>query len=79
MFYHRDSLLRRLTLNLYAVGNWIGATSVPDDSLEQSEQNLEREDKAQFLAFMRKMVTWRPEDRCSAKELLTDAWLNKFE
>ena len=60
---------------LYAPGNWIGATSLPDDSLEQSELNLKGEDKAQFLRFVRKMVTWKPEDRCSAEELLDDPWL----
>ena len=60
-------------------GNWIGATSLPNDSLEQSEVNLEGEDKALFLAFVRKMVRWRPEERCSAKELLRDPWLNKLE
>ncbi|KAM5539165.1 hypothetical protein V8D89_007038 [Ganoderma adspersum] len=55
----------------------IGATSLPDDSLEQSERNLEGEDKTLFLAFMRKMVRWKPEERCSASELLGDAWINK--
>ncbi|PIL26709.1 hypothetical protein GSI_11188 [Ganoderma sinense ZZ0214-1] len=60
-------------------GNWVGATSLPDDSLEQSERNLEGEDKALFLAFVRKMVRWKPEERCSANELLDDPWLNKFE
>ncbi|PIL35319.1 hypothetical protein GSI_02044 [Ganoderma sinense ZZ0214-1] len=60
-----------------AQGNWIGASSLPDDSLEQSEWNLEGEDKDLFLAFMRKMVRWKPEERCSASELLRDAWLNK--
>ncbi|PIL32639.1 hypothetical protein GSI_05343 [Ganoderma sinense ZZ0214-1] len=57
-------------------GNWIGKASVPEDSLEQLEENLEGEDKAQFLAFVRKMVTWKPEDRCSIEELLKDPWLN---
>lgn len=38
---------------------------------------MEGEDKAQFLKFVRKMVTWKPEDRCSIEELLEDPWLNK--
>lgn len=67
------------TPRFYALGNWIGETSIPDDSasLEQSEWNLKGEDEVLFLAFIRKMVTWRPEDRCSAKELLRDPWLNR--
>ncbi|PIL26871.1 hypothetical protein GSI_11051 [Ganoderma sinense ZZ0214-1] len=59
-----------------AQGNWVGATRVPDDSLEQSESRLEGADKALFLAFVRKMVRWKPEERASAKELLGDAWLD---
>ncbi|KAM5541937.1 hypothetical protein V8D89_004247 [Ganoderma adspersum] len=55
------------------------AMSLPDDSLEQSEGNLEGEDKVLFLVFMQKMVRWRPEEWCSAKELLHDSWLNRLE
>lgn len=28
-----------------------------------------------FLKFIRKMVTWKPEERSTAKELLEDPWL----
>jgi hypothetical protein len=49
---------------------------LPKDRLENSEENLEGEDKASFLQFVKRLVTWRPEERCSAKELLDDAWLN---
>ena len=28
-----------------------------------------------LLEFMRRMLRWTPEERASAKELLTDAWL----
>lgn len=44
-------------------------------SLEDEEENLEGEEKEVFLAFLRKMLQWRPEDRQSAKELLKDPWL----
>lgn len=57
-------------------GNWIGATDLPRDSFEESEENLEDEDKMRFLQFVGKMVRWKPEERSSAKELLDDPWLN---
>ena len=57
-------------------GNWIGATDLPQDSFEKSEENLKGEDKVRFLQFVRKMVRWKPEERSSAEELLDDPWLN---
>ncbi|AEO62405.1 uncharacterized protein THITE_2106524 [Thermothielavioides terrestris NRRL 8126] len=47
----------------------------PPRSLEQIETNLQGDDKERFLQLMRKMLRWVPEQRCSAKELLQDAWL----
>jgi serine/threonine protein kinase len=44
--------------------------------LETSEEFLEGRNKEMFLAFMRKMLQRRPEDRKTAKELLQDPWLN---
>jgi serine/threonine protein kinase len=37
---------------------------------------FESKDEEPFLAFLRKMLQWRPKDRQTAKELLTDPWLN---
>jgi hypothetical protein len=37
---------------------------------------FEDEDEEPFPTFLRKMLQWRPEDRQTAKELLTDPWLN---
>ncbi|KAI0723962.1 kinase-like domain-containing protein [Cerioporus squamosus] len=50
-------------------GNWIGATKLPQD-------NLEGEEKARLLHLVRQMVTWRPEDRSTARELMEHVWLN---
>lgn len=53
----------------------MGLVKILQISLEESEENLNREEKRQFLEFMRKMLKWRPEERSSAKELLQDTWL----
>ena len=45
-------------------------------SLETSEQFLEGRNKEMFIAFMRGMLQWRPEDRKTAKDLLQDPWVN---
>ena len=44
-------------------------------SLEYSEENLDGEEKRQFLVFLRKMLRWIPEERETAKQLLQDPWL----
>lgn len=44
-------------------------------SLEDSEYNLEGENKSLFLAFVRKMLRWKAEERGAARELLADTWL----
>ncbi|KAJ5677298.1 kinase-like domain-containing protein [Penicillium maclennaniae] len=56
-------------------GKWKGLTEVPSTSLEDLESNLQGEQQENFLRFMRKMLRWRPEERASAKELLSDPWL----
>lgn len=44
-------------------------------TLDEEENVLEGEERTQFLAFMRKTLQWRPEDRASAKDLLQDPWV----
>ncbi|KAL4886849.1 kinase-like domain-containing protein [Aspergillus karnatakaensis] len=58
-------------------GKWKQDIEIPTGvSLEQSEQFLEGKNKEMFLAFMRGMLQWRPEERKTANELLQDPWLN---
>ena len=47
-----------------------------DATLAAEEKVLEGAEKTQFLAFMRRMLQWRPEDRASAKDLMEDPWLS---
>ncbi|OBT52082.1 hypothetical protein VE04_07674 [Pseudogymnoascus sp. 24MN13] len=56
-------------------GEWKGLAEIPQTSLEESEENLDGEDKKQFLEFMRRMLKWKPEERSYAEELLQDTWL----
>lgn len=49
--------------------------AIPEISFEASEENLEGENKALFLEFVRKMLRWVPEERQTAAELLKDPWL----
>ncbi|CAK3877905.1 kinase [Lecanosticta acicola] len=57
-------------------GAWKAAAVVPETSLETIETRLSGDNKAAFLAFVRKMLLWCPERRYTARQLLDDSWLN---
>lgn len=58
-------------------GKWKQDIETPSEvSLELSEEFLEGRDKDMFIAFMKGMLQWPPEDRKTAKDLLQDPWLN---
>ncbi|PFH48018.1 hypothetical protein AMATHDRAFT_76928 [Amanita thiersii Skay4041] len=44
-------------------------------SLESALQTIYGEEKAMFIRFVSRMLKWKPEGRCTAKELLDDPWL----
>ena len=44
-------------------------------TLESSVSTIDGQDKRMFLAFVSRMLTWQPQDRSTAKELLSDPWL----
>lgn len=55
-------------------GSWLGLAPIPHArTLEALETRLK--DKSSFLRFIRKTLTWMPEERATAKELLQDPWL----
>lgn len=56
-------------------GNWKGVGPISPLTLEQLEGNLHGTQQKLFLEFMRKMLQWHPEERASAKDLLSDPWL----
>ncbi|KAM4060356.1 kinase [Hirsutella rhossiliensis] len=58
-------------------GHWIAHEDalVPVVWLDSLEQRLSGQEKARFIQFMRSMLSWLPENRKTAKELLQDPWL----
>ncbi|KAK2745268.1 hypothetical protein FQN57_003963 [Myotisia sp. PD_48] len=51
---------------------------IPKDfTFENSLSTIEGQEKEMFLAFVRRMVRWKPEERSTAQELLTDPWLHE--
>ncbi|KAK2861261.1 hypothetical protein FQN49_004383 [Arthroderma sp. PD_2] len=56
-------------------GNWRGLASIPEISLEKLEQRLTDDDKKAFLAFIKPMLSWMPEERPTAEEAIFDPWL----
>ena len=81
MFYDLDGkqlfgyiqILLKLTYN---IGNLKTPDIVPINfSFDHSTTTIHGEDKTMFLQFVSRMLKWQPEDRSTAKELLTDPWL----
>ncbi|KAF6800350.1 protein kinase domain-containing protein [Colletotrichum sojae] len=55
-------------------GNWLCETDIPvDRSFEELESRLS--EKLGFLAFLRRVLTWLPEERPTPAELMQDPWL----
>lgn len=61
-------------------GQWIADCPIPQGkSLEKAELFLTGRNKEMFLSFVKGMLTWRPEERKTAKELLEDPWLKTWD
>ena len=61
---------------LISAGNFVPDTPILNTSLEKEEENLQGEEQRIFLAFLKKMIQWLPENRKSPKELIEDPWLS---
>ena len=60
------------------IGKWLGLAPIPEArTMEALVTRLK--DPAGFLAFIRRTLTWMPEERATAKELLKDPWLVEGE
>lgn len=66
---------RGIVADVFCAGDWRGLVPIPELDLEQLERRLEGEDKAGFLQFVRRMLTWLPEERPTAEEVIYDPWL----
>ncbi|POR31911.1 Uncharacterized protein TPAR_07878 [Tolypocladium paradoxum] len=68
---------RRTSIFYRPDGNLGNAELIPKDfSFENNLSRITGEDKAMFIDFVKRMIMWRPEERSSAKGLLTDPWLH---
>lgn len=57
-------------------GNWVADLPIPKTSFEDFVTTIPPgEEKALFLKFIRKIMTWDPEVRFTANELMRDEWL----
>ena len=58
------------------LGDLKDPSRIPSDfTLEKSITCMSGEEKTRFIHFAKRMLTWSPEERSTAKELLDDPWL----
>ncbi|GIZ46242.1 hypothetical protein CKM354_000937500 [Cercospora kikuchii] len=57
-------------------GNWKSEPPIPTTSLEEFVTTIPLgEGKNLFLRFVRRVLTWDPDDRATTNEIFTDPWL----
>lgn len=60
----------------FSLGHWKGHPPLRSLSIEHLKHNLDAADRAAFVSFLCLMLTWLPERRKGAKELLDHIWLS---
>ena len=45
---------------------------------EAVTQIVDAEEQKRFINFVKRMITWDPEDRSTARELLSDPWVKEI-
>ncbi|SMR43037.1 unnamed protein product [Zymoseptoria tritici ST99CH_1E4] len=60
-----------------AQGRWKAQPPISTAKLEDRLTRLSGRSKTEFLAFLRRMLVWKPEERKTARELLEDPWLKE--
>ncbi|KAL3450420.1 kinase-like domain-containing protein [Aspergillus insuetus] len=56
-------------------GTWKGSIPIPEQSFEKKARQFSSEDKDLFIAFLRRVFRWLPEERPTAEELAYDDFL----
>ncbi|KAJ5084542.1 hypothetical protein NUU61_009121 [Penicillium alfredii] len=56
-------------------GEFLHENLIPARKLEDTIPSLEEEERQAFLSFVRNMLTWRPEERKTARELMDHQFL----
>jgi serine/threonine-protein kinase SRPK3 len=72
LFIHSKGLLKPNPKS----GGWKGKAEIPKITLRDTVNQWNVENPEALLAFMQKMLRWKPEERCPPKALLDDSWLN---
>jgi serine/threonine-protein kinase SRPK3 len=62
---------------VFSAGIPIPRSKTLDDRETSLQGEQDREDRENFLRFMRKMLQWEPEKRSCARELAEDEWILK--
>jgi hypothetical protein len=61
-------------LIVLSLGKWKGIVPIPEDvTIESLEGQMGL--PLGFVKFLRRTLTWMPDERATAKELLEDPWL----
>lgn len=80
-FYNEQGTLPHFSLSEPNTDSMTGEFKYPDlvpgenFTLSNLTPMLSGEDKELFIKFAKRMLTWVPEERATAKELLSDPWL----
>ena len=72
--YIYSSSLTWIQLTDY-IGTWKSDVPILEIDLSGQESRLQGREKASYLAFLRKMLQWKPEDRKSIRDIMADEWL----
>lgn len=61
-------------------GNWISEVPIPKNAtFDDKVKHLQGREKTEFIAFLRRVMRWDPNERPNATQVLDDAWLQPDE
>lgn len=63
------------TGSFISLGNFEPQVRIPPITFEDSITQISGEEKKMFISFVKRMLTWEPKHRSTAKDLLDDPWL----